>query len=246
MNKTILIFALILICNTVYCQNNEKPVKICQDLELLKISDNAYIHVSYATLPNYGKVAANGLIYINGKEAFLFDTPWTDSLTEVLVTYLNRDMGLKIKGFVPNHWHEDCMGGLAYLKRIGISSYASQKTVEIARSKNLSVPEHGFTDSLSLMLGDKLIKCYFPGAAHSMDNIVVWIPSERILFPGCMIKSMNATDLGNTSDGDLKAYPATINWVIKRFLSAKIVIPGHGNAGGPELLTHTRSLAGKL
>jgi metallo-beta-lactamase class B len=243
MHKAILILALVLICKSVSCQNDDKPLKISSDLELLKISDNAYIHISYAVVPRYGRVAANGLIFIDRKEAFLFDTPWNDSLTEVLVTYLNKKMGLTVIGFVPNHWHEDCMGGLAYLKRRGVASYASQKTIEIAKSKNLAVPEHSFTDSLSLSLGDKVIKCYFPGAAHSQDNIVVWIPSERILFPGCMIKSMNATDLGNTADGDLKSYPETIGWVIRRFRNAKIVIPGHGNAGGPELLTHTKSLA---
>jgi metallo-beta-lactamase class B len=243
MQKSLLILIFVLICSSGSGQFNEKPVKISHDLELQKISDNAYVHISYATLPAYGRVAANGLIFINRNEAFLFDTPWTDSLTEVLVTYLSDKMGLKVTGFIPNHWHEDCMGGLAYLKSKGIPSYANQKTLDIARSKNLPVPEHGFTDSLNLFLGDKAIKCYFPGAAHSLDNVVVWIPSEKILFPGCMIKSMSSTDLGNTADGDLKTYPETIDWVIKRFMTAKIVIPGHGNVGGPELLTHTRSLA---
>jgi metallo-beta-lactamase class B len=243
MNKAILIFAIVLICKSVSCQNNNKPVLISSDLELLKISDNAYIHISYASVPKYGRVAANGLIFINGKEAFLFDTPWTDSLTRILITYLDETMGVRIVGFVPNHWHEDCMGGIAFLKSRGINTYANQKTIDIAKSKNLSFPDNGFSDSLSLSLGDKAIKCYFPGAAHSKDNIVVWIPSEKILFPGCMVKSMNANDLGNIADGDLKAYPATINWVIEKFTTAKIVIPGHGDAGGPELLIHTMSLA---
>lgn len=242
MQKSLLILIFVLIYASGSGQINNKPVKISRDLELLKISANAYIHISYATLPEYGRVAANGLIFINREEAFLFDTPWTDSLTKVLVTYLSDNMGLKVTGFIPNHWHEDCMGGLAYLKSKGIASWANQKTIDIARSKNLPVPEHGFTDSLNLFLGDKTIKCYFPGAAHSLDNIVVWIPSEKILFPGCMIKSMISNDLGNTADGDLEAYPETINRVIRRFMNAKIVIPGHGAPGGPELLTHTSLL----
>ncbi|HOZ15061.1 MAG TPA: hypothetical protein PK784_09755 [Tenuifilaceae bacterium] len=43
-----------------------------------------------------------------------------------------------------------------------------------------------------------------------VDNIVVWIPLEKILFSGCMAKSTNSTNLGNTVDGDLKAYSITI------------------------------------
>jgi hypothetical protein len=29
---------------------------------------------------------------------------------------------------------------------------------------------------------------FFPGAAHSADNVVVYFPKKRLLFGGCMIK----------------------------------------------------------
>jgi metallo-beta-lactamase class B len=220
----------------------QKAIIISPDLELIQISDKAYIHISSETIPDYGRVAANGLIFIENNEALLFDTPWTDSLTCKLVSYLEDNMKLKIMGFVPNHWHGDCMGGLEYLKRRGITSYANQVTIDIARDNGLPVPEIGFTDSLELKLGEKSVFCFFPGAAHSMDNIVVWIPSERLLFPGCICKSLDARNLGNTADGDLRSYPGTVDRIIKKFGEAVIIIPGHGLPGGQELLTHTRSL----
>lgn len=222
--------------------NCQELIKISSDLELIKISENAYVHVSYSTLPNYGRISANGLIFINDKSAFLFDTPWNDSLTCTLISYLNDQMKIGVAGFIPNHWHEDCMGGLGFIKMQKIKSYANQLTIDIARKKGLPIPDQGFTDSLQLSLGDKLIYCYFLGAAHSMDNIVVWIPSERILFPGCMCKSLDANNPGNVSDGDISEYPHTIDKAIQKFKCVKVVIPGHGPIGGPELLTHTRSL----
>ena len=115
-------------------------------------------------------------------------------------------------------------------------------TIDIAKSHNLPIPSHGFKDSIQLELGDKLINCYYFGAAHSLDNIVVWIPSEQILFAGCMIKSINSKDLGNTVDGDLIAYPKTIDKLINKFPTVKIVIPGHGPFGGFDLIQHTRNL----
>jgi metallo-beta-lactamase class B len=242
MKRKLIPLTLLLINLAVNCQVNHKTIKIGKDLEIIKISDDAFVHVSYAIVPGYGRVAANGLIFINNTDAFLFDTPWNDSLTMLLVTYLKEHMGLKITGFIPNHWHNDCMGGLGYLQSQKIDSYANQKTIEIAMSKNLPAPVHGFNDSLQLSLGNKVIDCYFFGAAHSVDNIVVWIPSEKILFPGCMVKCLNSTDLGNTSDGDLKAYPGTIDKLIEKFRTAKIVIPGHGQIGELDLLFHTRDL----
>jgi metallo-beta-lactamase class B len=240
----ILIVSLIIQLNG-FAQADFKKIYISKDIELIKLSENAYVHVTYASLPNFGRFSSNGLIYIYGNEAFLFDSPVTDSLTMSLVTWLKDSMNLRIVGFVPNHWHEDCMGGLKCLQSQKIDSYANQMTIDIAKTKNLPVPAHGFQDSLQLQLGDRLIKCYYFGAAHSLDNIVVWIPSEKILFAGCMIKSINSKDLGNVVDGDLVTYPKTIDTLIERFPMAMIVIPGHGQHGGFELIEHTKELTTK-
>ena len=241
MKKLISLYFIVCIHLSGFSQEN--ITRISENVELIKISANAYMHVSYSYLPSYGRVASNGLVFINGNEAFLFDTPMTDSLTMELVSFLRDSMKLKIAGFVPNHWHGDCIGGLRYLQAQKIKSYANQMTIDIARSKDLPVPDQGFKDSIELHPGNKVIKCYYLGAAHSLDNIVVWIPSEKILFPGCMVKSLNSKNLGNTADGDLTAYPKTIDAVIRKFPTAKIVVPGHGPYGGLELLTHTKELA---
>lgn len=240
MKKVLLLVVIVIAQLPLWSQDT---IKISGDLQLIRISENAFIHVSSTVLPGYGRVTANGLIYTDRHKAYLFDTPWNDALTEILVTFMEREMGLKMAGFVPNHWHEDCMGGLGYLKSRKIRSCANNLTRDIAREKGLPVPDHGFSDSLTLNPGRREIKCYFPGAAHSMDNIVVWIPSEKILFPGCICKSIDAPNLGNTADGDTDAYAATVEWIIRKFPDAKIVIPGHGPHGSPELLTHTKNLA---
>ena len=228
-----------------FSQSEYIRIRISNDIELIKLSENAYVHVSYSDLPKFGRFPSNGLIFINKGEAFLFDTPVSDSLTRDLVSWINDSLKLKLIGFVPNHWHIDCMGGLGFLQNQKIDSYANQMTIDIAQSKGLPIPKYGFKDSLQLWIGDKLIKCYYFGTAHTLDNIVVWIPSEQILFAGCMIKSKNSKDLGNTVDGDLVAYPKTIDKLINSFPEAKIVIPGHGQIGDSDLIKHTKELTNK-
>jgi metallo-beta-lactamase class B len=239
--KKFLLFLFIL-QTSLFPQSDYRTIKISPDIELIKLTDNAYVHVSYAELPKFGRFPSNGLVFINGKEAFLFDTPVTDSLTKNLVTWITDSLKIKIVGFLPNHWHSDCMGGLGYLQSRGIASYANQMTIDIARDKKLPLPEHGFKDSLQLHLGDKIIQCYYLGAAHALDNIVVWLPSELILFAGCMVKSLSSKDVGNISDGDFASYPGTIDKLSKKFPNAKIVIPGHGSIGGLDLIAHTKAL----
>ena len=243
MKKWLVIFLMLFVQGQGWAQKIAQRIKVSDDITLIKLSDRAYIHVSQAELPPFGRVASNGLVFINDGEAFLFDTPVTDAQTDELVNWLSHSLQVKVVGFVPNHWHVDCMGGLAYLQQQHIPSWANQITIDSAKVKGLPVPDHGFTDSLQLKLGDKAIDCYYFGPAHTTDNIVVWIPSEKILFPGCMVKSMNSQNLGSTADGDLNAYPITIQKVMNKFPDARIVIPGHGPFGGPELIRHTYRLA---
>lgn len=217
-------------------------IHISKDLELIRLSENAYVHVSWEDSPTFGRFSSNGLLFLQNGQGYLFDTPATDSLTKVLVDWVADSLQTRITGFVPNHWHSDCIGGLKYLQDIGVKSYAHQMTIDIARTKGLPIPSHGFRDSLSLALNDKSVKCYYLGAAHSMDNIVVWIPSEKILFAGCMAKEVAAKGMGNTVDGSLSEWPGTIDKVIAKFPAARIVIPGHGQIGGQEVLKHTRDL----
>lgn len=74
------------------------------------------------------------------------------------------------------------------------------------------------------------------------DDIVVWVPKKKVLFGGCLIKSQNAGNLGNTAEADLINYPATLKKVREKYSGAKIVISGHGQSGGIELINHTIEL----
>lgn len=239
-----IVLLLIYSTNYIFSQKHQKII-VSNDVEIIKVTENVFVHVSYSTIENYGRVASNGMILVNNGKAALFDTPMTEELTRELIAWITDSLKCKITLFVPNHWHSDCMGGLEYLHSLGIESYANEMTVKIAGSKNLPVPKHGFKDSTTLLLGTTKIFCEYLGAAHSMDNIVVWIPSEKILFPGCIVKEINAKNLGNTADGDLNAYPETVEKILNKYKDAEFVIPGHGNFGGLELLKHTLELAKK-
>lgn len=68
---------------------------------------------------------------------------------------------------------------------------------------------------------------------------MVWLPDTKLLYGGCFVKGADATTLGNIADADLARWPASIQRVLSLYGGAKVVVPGHGDLGGPELLTHT-------
>jgi hypothetical protein len=60
---------------------------------------------------------------------------------------------------------------------------------------------------------------------------VVYFPTRGILFGGCMIKGGHT--IGNTADADLGHWEAAVQSV--EGLGARVVVPGPGPVGGPEL-----------
>ena len=84
---------------------------------------------------------------------------------------------------------------------------------------------------------------FYPGAGHTQDNIVVWLPKQKILFGGCFVKSIHSKNLGNMEDASVKDWPKSIQKVINKYPNIKIVVPGHGKVGDVNLLKHTAQLA---
>ena len=172
----------------------------------------------------------------------MIDLPWTDEQTGLLFDWVGKVHGAKVETVVPTHSHIDCAGGLAEAHRRKADSFASDKTVEILKRTNKPVPKNWFSRRLSLACGQTRVELAYFGAGHTIDNITVWIPEKKILFAGCMVKSRNAQNLGNTKEADLDQWPKTLKKVREAYSEAKIVIPGHGRYGGTVLIDHTIEL----
>lgn len=219
-------------------------IHISANLQLVKLTDNVYQHISYANVPQYGRVPANGLVCISNKKALLIDTPWNNELTKQLHQYL-ASSGIDLDHAVVTHWHEDCMGGLGYLQQKFILSTSGERTYETARKKSLPVAFIRFKDTLDFNFQSLPVKCYYPGAGHTSDNIVVYLPVEKILFGGCLVKEASSASLGNLADSDVAAWPLSLEKVKQKFANAEIVVPGHGKPGSLILLDHTLGLLKK-
>ncbi len=229
-----------LLTDSIYAQY--ETIKISDDLEVVRISKNSFIHASYYDLQSAPNYPANGLIYVNEGQAIIVDTPWTDKETKALTNWLIDSLKVNIAGVIITHWHIDCMGGLTEIHKAGIKSYSNRLTGEIAKSKALPVPEVSFRDSLTVKLADKEMICRYFGPGHTTDNIVVWIPEEKILFGGCMLKSLRWQGLGFTGDADLGEWPNTLKKLLENYSDSDVVITGHGDYGDSGIIHHTIEL----
>ncbi|MEM7356328.1 MAG: subclass B1 metallo-beta-lactamase [Acidobacteriota bacterium] len=219
-----------------------EPTWLNEDLMVEEIAEGVWRHVSYATLEEYGRTPANGLLVLSAGSAALIDTPWTGAQTNALAEWASGTLSAKLEVVVATHSHEDCAGGLAAAHKLGAVSYASAKTAEFARREGNVVPQNTFTEPLKVELGGRTLTLHHVGGGHTVDNSVVWIPDAEVLFGGCLVRSGTTTSLGYTGQADLVAWPQTIETVWRLYGAARIVVPGHGSPGGHELLENTLAL----
>ena len=201
------------------------------------------MHKSYSHVKGWGIVSANGLVVVDKRNAFIIDTPWSEQDTRQLTDWI-RSKNYNLLGSVSTHSHEDRTAGITWLNEQAIATYASAQTNQLLAAANREQASHSILGQQA-KLANGMVEIYYPGAGHTQDNIVVWLPKSKVLFGGCFIRSLQSKGLGYTGEADVTQWPKSMENVIAQYPAAKIIVPGHGKAGTVELLTHTHSLAEK-
>lgn len=210
-------------------------------LKVRPLTDHTYQHITFIQTEKWGAVGCNGVIYVNKGKAIVFDTPTSDSVSLELINFIRNDLKASIQGVVVNHFHEDCLGGLQAFHDAKVPSYSNKRTHPLAEEDHSPSPTRFFKKELTFKVEGESIILYYPGRAHSPDNIVGYIPSEKVLFGGCMIKSLGSGK-GNLSDASVAEWTTTVASVERRFPKAEVIVPGHGKIGDRELLKYTQEM----
>ena len=209
-----------------------------ETLQIHQISPNSFVHISYLNTDDFGKVGCNGMIVIHGGEAVVFDTPANEVASGELIRWLENEQKVNIKAILATHFHNDCLGGLKSFHAIGVPSYGTHKTIALAKKAGELTPKNGFSKKIKFDVGDLAVETRYFGEGHTRDNVVAFVPSDQLLFGGCLIKAQGAS-FGFLGDANTGSWSETVKKVKSSFPNVQTVIPGHGNIGGVELLDYT-------
>lgn len=227
------------------CQRAVVAPTAAQDsVTLRQLQPGVWLHTSGHTFANGAHYISNGLVVREGQQLVLLDGAWGEAATRKLLLLIHQQIGLPIKGAIITHFHADRISGTPVLEQAGIRVLATPLTKQLAAANDNPLPNGtllGLTRPGSKVNIDG-VEVFYPGAAHTKDNLMVWLPKQQLLYAGCAVRGSNWDSLGNVEDADLKAWPASIKRVERMFPDIKVVVPGHGPVGSEELLTHTLKL----
>lgn len=232
--KNVLIFLLVCMASSASAQQDKM-------LEIRKITEGVYLHTSFKNVEGYGLVDSNGLIVLDGNQAYIIDTPWSEEDTQFLLSWITG-RGYEVAASISTHFHEDRTAGIKLLNSTSIPTYTSELTKALLLSQGKPVPTHYFKGN-EFTLGSGLIELYYPGPGHTEDNIVAWLPKSQILFGGCLMRSHEWESLGYVGDASIGSWGNSIKNIKSKDYAIQIIVPGHGKVGKSDMLDHTIDLA---
>ncbi|HJW08345.1 MAG TPA: subclass B1 metallo-beta-lactamase [Holophagaceae bacterium] len=184
---------------------------------------------------------ANGLVVDAADGAMLVDPGWEPAQAKALLAWAQRTLTHPVRRAIITHSHEDRSAGIAVLAEAGIPSYGLARTRELLLQKRRA-PVEALPDlETKPWRGAGGLEVRFPGPGHAPDNLVVWVPSAKVLYGGCLLKSTTAPGLGNLEDADLDQWPRTMHRVREAYPDVRIQVPGHGTVEG-DAIAHTLEL----
>ncbi|MGD0573029.1 MAG: subclass B1 metallo-beta-lactamase [Sedimentisphaerales bacterium] len=245
---------------------NEKRIALSENLSVTEIEKDVFI-VTHS-IP----WASNSmLVRASNSDCILVNTLCDNQGAKILLDWIKNNFGEVNLVAINTGFHVDNLGGNEFMLSRGITVYGSNLTVKLIAErghaekswlleelkspenkkyydvyKNLTFvpPNHIFdiNEGLHLKIGEEDVNVFYPGPSHTIDNVVVYLPKRKILFGGCMIKSLNSKDAGYTADADMQKWPRSAEKVLDKYKDAKIVVPGHGDYGDIGLIKHTIEL----
>lgn len=175
----------------------------------------------------------------------LIDTCGTERRTRRLIDTVHDRTEHRVSTLINTHHHGDHTHGNYLLDDAvivahdrcrelivehGITHYEGVFEVEEWGELRPRAPELTFSDAITLHVGDIRAELYYAGvAAHTTNDIVVWLPEQSVLFTGDLVFNGGTpfAVMGSIAGGRQAMS------FLRRF-NATTIVPGHGEVCGPE------------
>jgi hypothetical protein len=169
---------------------------LTEDLYVRKVQDGVFVVTHAFPWPGNSMI-----VEMQNSDLVLVDTPYTPEATRELLEWVKVQLGERRVVAINTGFHDDNLGGNAYLVEQGIPVYGSELTARLLEERGeeeramilgwLQAPQYqryyetyqtlphvapthlfDLDEGLLLEFGDETVQVYYPGPSHSPDNVV--------------------------------------------------------------------------
>ena len=223
-----------------------KPADTIQ-LKPVQVAPHTYFVQGFpamGTSANQNFISNAGFV-VTPKGVVVVDALGSPILAQKLIAEVNKITNQKVVALIVSHYHADHIYGLQEFKKIGAKIYAqvegrnylSSETAKqrliasridfapwVNANTKLISADVWIDQKLKLSSGGIDFFISRVGPAHAPEDLMVYVPSEKVLFAGDLVFRGRIPFVGNA---DSKGWLLGLDEIEK--FNPKIVIPGHGN-----------------
>lgn len=214
-------------------------------LKISHLTGDFYIYTTYNTYEG-SQIPANGMYLVTNNGVVMFDTPWDTTQFQPLLDSIKLKHHKTVTMCIATHWHSDKTAGLEYYRQQGIKTYTTLLTDELSKKNGKKRAEFLMAKDTVFNIGPYSFETYYPGEGHTADNIIIWFKKEQILYGGCLIKGVDAENLGYLGDANIAEYANTLMKVQVKCPTPKFIIISHSDWNNNQSLNHSIKMAKQL
>ncbi|MGH2588546.1 MAG: MBL fold metallo-hydrolase [Dehalococcoidia bacterium] len=228
-----------------------KPVPhLGTDSTMQEVAEGVF---AYIQAPGGFCIANAGLI-AGPDGAIAVDALFTPAMTHAFQEQIRRHTSKPVRQLINTHHHIDHTLGnehfdgveivahtrcREHIARVGVPrerlhAVAPHFTPEIAQSQT-RLPTVTFADQMNLFLGERRVQLTHLGTAHTVDDVLVYLPAEKVLFAGD-VAFHYVTPLA--FEGHISGWIRVLD-AIER-MDVETIVPGHGPVGDKSDLREMR------
>lgn len=192
-------------------------------------------------------------IIVGDDSVMVIDAQATPVMAQKVIDRIRTVTDKPIKHVVLSHYHA--------VRVLGASAYGASEIIASELTRNMIVErgqqdwdsEYGrfprlfqaadsipgltwptltFGSSMSIWLGKREVRIMHLGRAHTMGDIVAWVPDAGVMFSGDIVEYHSACYCGDGHFGD---WPKTLDRIAS--FAPKALVPGRGDAlNSPEMV----------
>jgi glyoxylase-like metal-dependent hydrolase (beta-lactamase superfamily II) len=187
---------------------------------------------------------SNAGFVVTPKGVVVIDALGSPVLAQKLIQEIRKVTKQKIVAVVLTHYHADHVYGLQEFKRLGATVYAQRDGLNYLASETakqrliasridfapwvnentrLVAADVWIDQSKTITVGGVEFILNRVGPAHAHEDLIVYVPSEKVLFAGDLVFRGRIPFVGNA---DSRGWVSALNEIQK--LKPAIVVPGHG------------------
>ena len=189
------------------------------ELTLVKVQDKIY------TIRDAG--SGNASLLVGDEGAILIDAKFPQN-HDGIMKFIKQVTDAPLLYLINTHMHPDHTGGNAAMQDIGAHVIASENARRIMAERDLpGLPNITFKDRLRIWLDDMPVDLYYFGRGHTDGDIVVYLPTERLIVTGdlfALYEPYRAV-IDYSAGGSLRDWTRTLQGALS--LDFDTVIPGH-------------------